>query len=622
MLSKLCSTLFILLFSTGITLGQKNLEDFMFPIKPGQQNGLSGTVGELRSTHFHTGLDIKTDGVEGLPVYASYDGYISRIYVSPVGYGHALYIKHPNGYTTVYGHLQRFGDKIAEYVLNEQYKRKSFDLNRFPPKEMFPVKKGDIIAYSGNSGSSGGPHLHWDVRDGAGRPLSSLKAHFPEITDNVKPVIYQIALRTLNKDARINGRFGRFTYKVYLKGDTYYVNEKLSLKGNIGLEILGYDKLNGYPNLCGIYSFEMKHNGVLRYKSAIDRLDFGNQRSIYAYYNYPEKMASGNRFHKIYIDEGNDLDFYKDRNLNGVIKATGIDQINVTFNDPYGNTRVLEINGVSELPSTQIVERVPQLIIDENTLLYKTIKAQNTDALPLHVFRNGEKLELTPYFIYKTQIEYVYDLREGLPDSLVYAGEKTELHFAETIPPKRNYTYYSDEMDLTFTHKDLFDTLYLETDYGVKDSVEYFRVGHPDIPLFSPITITLKPKLQYGEKWSVYAVDENGALYYYGGNWKYGKVSFNTGYFGTFTFAKDETAPKIRPIRVNKSSLDFIITDNLSGIKTFNLTIDGKWILMKYDPKNNRITSEFPTGVETMTGDVVLKVTDQEGNTETYNTKI
>ena len=138
---------------------------FSFPIKPGKKNFLSGNFGELRSNHFHGGLDVKTDYRTGLPVYCAADGYVSRIVVSSFGYGSVLFVTHPNGFVTVYAHLEKFNYTIGKFVKELQYKRQSFDIEYKPSPYQFPVTNGQLIAYSGNSGSSGGPHLHFEIRD-------------------------------------------------------------------------------------------------------------------------------------------------------------------------------------------------------------------------------------------------------------------------------------------------------------------------------------------------------------------------------------------------------------------------------------------------------------------------
>ena len=155
---------------------------------------LSATFGEIRPNHIHAGLDIKTQGVEGKKVFAVADGYISRIGVSPYGYGNVLYITHYDGYTSVYAHLQRFSGEIAKYVKDYQYKHKKFASQIYPDKDKFPIKKGDLIAYSGNSGGSGGPHLHFEIRHTLSeKPVNPMYFGY-KIEDNTRPLIQGVSV--------------------------------------------------------------------------------------------------------------------------------------------------------------------------------------------------------------------------------------------------------------------------------------------------------------------------------------------------------------------------------------------------------------------------------------------
>ncbi len=164
---------------------------------------LAGTFGELRSNHFHSGLDIKTQQREGLEVKASAEGYISRINIQHYGYGKALYIQHPNGYTTVYGHLQKLAPKLQEFLRKHQYQKESYEIELFPEPGELKVEKGDLIAYSGNTGGSGGPHLHFEIRDGSQRPMNAQMFGL-DVADTRKPLVEGVYAYPLGDDAHVN----------------------------------------------------------------------------------------------------------------------------------------------------------------------------------------------------------------------------------------------------------------------------------------------------------------------------------------------------------------------------------------------------------------------------------
>src|SRR5688572_14588186 len=219
-------------------------EKYLYPINPGQPGSLAGTMGELRSTHFHSGIDIRTNNLIGFPVLASKSGFISRITVSPSGYGNVLYITHPDGNTSLYAHLDRFKGAIANYILKEQYKDQTANVDLFFTPDQFSVKRGDTVAISGNSGSSSGPHLHFDIRDSDNYALNPLLVEgFPEIVDELPPAVEKIALKTLDIDSRINDKFGRFEFYAQRVGNEFVFPSPILATGNIGVEILAKDKL-------------------------------------------------------------------------------------------------------------------------------------------------------------------------------------------------------------------------------------------------------------------------------------------------------------------------------------------------------------------------------------------
>jgi hypothetical protein len=275
---------------------------YQFPIRSGVQNFLSANMGELRTYHFHAGIDIKTQGTQGLEVYAAADGYISRIKVATGGYGNALYILHPNGTTSVYAHLQKYNQAIAEFVVKAQYDRKSFEVDIYPEKNGFRVKKGEVIGYSGNSGSSQGPHLHFEIRDNQQRPLNPLKYKFSEIKDNIAPEVRKIVLRTMDKNSRINNQYGRFEFPVLKQGTRYTIPLPITAYGNIGVEILTHDKLNGANNRNGVPCMELSLDEKRVFQQNLQRFKFSETRSILIHTDYRTAREKGQRFVKMYID--------------------------------------------------------------------------------------------------------------------------------------------------------------------------------------------------------------------------------------------------------------------------------------------------------------------------------
>ncbi|MDX1284434.1 MAG: M23 family metallopeptidase, partial [Draconibacterium sp.] len=213
---------YLFLFISVLSYGQERY--YSNPVKIPML--LSGSFAELRSNHFHSGIDIKTQGTTGIPIFAVADGYISRIAVSPTGFGKALYIKHPNGTTSVYAHLLKFQPEVENYVKNRQYEEKSYKVDLHLPSFLFPIKKDDEIAKSGNSGSSGGPHLHFEIRDThTQEPLNPLKYNFP-ITDNIPPKIFSVLVVPLDEKSHVNFGTVQRSYPVV------FYDGKYQLKNN------------------------------------------------------------------------------------------------------------------------------------------------------------------------------------------------------------------------------------------------------------------------------------------------------------------------------------------------------------------------------------------------------
>jgi len=252
---------------------------------------LSGTFAELRGNHFHGGIDIKTQGRSGLRINAVADGYVSRVAVSPYGYGNALYLRHPEGYTTVYGHLNAFYPELEKWVEDQLRDRSKNDGNLYPSPEQFKVTRGQLVAFSGNTGGSFGPHLHFEIRDTkTEEPLNPLEFGI-EVKDTRKPDV-----RGLKWTAKDFGDMGTFK-----AGDTVAVNFAL------GIDLFTTDKQDLANNNNGVYSIEALMQGQPFFTANYRRINFSTSRFINAHINYDLYCSQGVRYTRLYELENNPL---------------------------------------------------------------------------------------------------------------------------------------------------------------------------------------------------------------------------------------------------------------------------------------------------------------------------
>jgi hypothetical protein len=257
---------------------------------------LAGNFGELRPNHFHAGIDIKTESVEGKNIYAAAEGYVSRIKIATNGYGKVIYITHPNGYVTTYAHLQRFSDKIEEYVKKQQYHKEKFEIELFPGKKQLPVEKGEVIALSGNTGGSGGPHLHFEIRDEKTEiAINPLLFGF-DIKDDIKPVIKNIAIYPLNDSSYVNGvNKEKYIDLAGSEGKYRITGGPYTVSGEIGFSVEANDYLNGSSNKCGLFSVELLLDSNRIYYHEIEQIAFSESRYINSHVDYKKARETGLR---------------------------------------------------------------------------------------------------------------------------------------------------------------------------------------------------------------------------------------------------------------------------------------------------------------------------------------
>ncbi|WGH76697.1 M23 family metallopeptidase [Tenacibaculum tangerinum] len=520
----------------------------------------AGTFGELRSNHFHSGVDIKTQGKENIPIYAPADGYVSRIKVQQYGFGKALYITHPNGYTTVYAHLKRFEPKIQQYVKQIQYNKEKYATgNLFPKPDVFPVKKGQIIGYTGDTGSSGGPHLHYEIRDTKTEHIINPMLFGLTAEDDKKPTIQKLMAYPLSDDARINNSFLESTISFKEKESGNYVAERITASGTIGFGISVFDRLNGALNKNGIYSLEMKVNGKRVYYHDVETFSFAESKYINLLIDYKHYKKYRTRVQRTYKVNANRLSLYEDLVNSGKVHIENganytIEIIAKDFKHNTSKMRIPVKGTVSNLVFKQ-----------KDTTNYKIIAAN---------FNKFHQKNVTIAFPKNTFYE------DCFIDFKVENGI-AKVHDA-TIPLDKRYT-------LTF-----------ETSFLTEEQKQQVYIANVTNPKYPRYTSTRK-KID-----KVYTTTKLLGSY---------ELRFDTEKptIQLYNFNDNQWISKNKTLKVK-------IKDTQTGIKNYHATIDGEWILMEYNHKKGILTYDFNDKKLVGSKHIFkLVVSDNVGNTETIS---
>ena len=529
---------------------------------------LSGNFAQLRANHYHSGIDFKTDNKVGKPLFAVADGYVARINVSPFGYGSAIYLEHPNGYTSVYGHLNAFYDKVAEYVQNEHYKQQKNELTLYPNPDQFVLKKGELVAISGNTGHSFGPHLHFEFRHTQSEnPMNTLLFGLPYI-DNLKPRFFHLAVYPLTAQSRFLPETSKTIYPAKLQNLDYLlsVNQVVRVGEKTGFGVRVHDFMNQSPDRLGVYNLKMFLDDNLMYEHQIDQFSFDQTRYLNSHVDYELKKNTNKWTYKCFVEPNNKLPIFKTLKNNGIVELVDYEIHTLKFvaTDEKGNTSKFEVK----------IQR------DAN------LKPANFDFSDRTVmpFDQENKFE-----------------REGI-----------KLLFPAAI--------FYDTIFFKFASKPKLPTTYSPL----------YVVHNENVPVHKFFNISVQtenlPKNLYSKALLV-KISANGSFSAVESKIdELGIVSANVREFGTYAVAIDNVPPTIKPLNISdkknvsaQKTIEFKLTDNLSGIAQYNAYIDEKWALLEYNYMKHTLTYKIDNSrIQSGEHKLVVIVSDALGNEKKY----
>jgi murein DD-endopeptidase MepM/ murein hydrolase activator NlpD len=549
---------------------------------------LSGGFGDLRANHYHAGIDFRTRSSEGHAMRAVRSGYISRASVSPSGYGLAVYITHPDdSLMTVYGHLQRFTPAMAELMKAKQYENESFSIDlRFEPDD-FPVKQGDLIGYSGNTGNSSGPHLHFEVRDMRTNDLiDPLVFYQSRIPDTQKPQVQGLRIYPFEGSGMANGsnKIQNIEFRLDNNGNVT-VPAIVEAWGEIGLGIRAVDRMNGTNFSYGVKDILLTVDSLEIFRSYMDRFSLEESRYLNSYTDYEEWSKNRIFYIKTFVEPGNRTRFIASRN--------------------YGKIDIRE-------------ERI------YNALITLTDLNGNVCKVPLKI--KGKKQDIAPPDTIGTKLLRWYDyntfeakgIRMAISRNSLY--KNVYMHHRRSVSEGYDYPVYTLHTVPVPLHYPANLSIYLDISPESDQTADSLATRMADSTLAPTFVSMAVPTRQYG---IVRIAIPTGRMTWIGGVYRDGWIDAEISELGTYTVMRDTIPPIIRPVEParwrERKKINIRISDNLSGISSFRGEINGSYALFEYDSKNSLLTYTFDDErLQKGNHQLTLTVTDRGGNTSEY----